>query len=1382
MKRFLQNSKILSTVFILFCFFFVGNVLGQSTANYTFATATTGSLATDLNSNTVDMTTGATSLVAASADDTQSSLVNIGFDFWLMGNLYTQFSASDNGILSLGAQPGTATYNLPIGTTATIAPFANDLRVGTNGLVSSKLFGTAPNRCLVIQYSNVMIQYLATAATGTGTFQVRLYETTGTIEYVYGAMTTNAGVPSVYNVGFSVNTTVNNLVTVNTTAHTASTSATVTNNNYTASSTISSLNSASNGTRRLYRFSQTAPNAPTGLTFTNIGAQTTTLNWTDNASNEIGYVIYYSTDNVTFSFLRKLNAGSTSAIITGLAPGTLYYYKVHAIREGAFSSALTGSQATSGGVAFTTSGSFTVPCYVTSLKVEAWGGGGKGGARTSGSNIALAGGGGGAYSSSVLTAPFSSPYTVTVGTGSSTTSAGGDSWFGSTTTVLSKGGSSVAGNSNTRGVGGLASAGFGTTKFNGGTGAAGSAGVYGGGGGSSAGSTAAGNFTNATTTQNAGALAPLNGGNGGVGAVSGVAGINGIFPGGGGGGGFRAGNATTQSPGNGANGQVLVSWTCPSATIDYSGGPFCKSLNSKTVTITGTDARTTCSNTFSATPAGLSINTTTGTINPSASTVGSYIVSYQLPAAGGCSAVNATFTVDIIDTPTIAAISTPAALCSGDSLNPSVPTITANGSTVSSEGWQLETTVGGSAFATLTVPYAVNFADNGKKIRYIATNSCGTTNGATATVTVFSVFTSGAIASTGETVCYNGDPAEIGSTTAASGGDESITYKWQANGVDIASSDSATYNPPAGLTSTTTYTRYTKDATCNTTFTLSSGSWVVTVSNSNTWTGSVSTSWTDAANWSCGLVPVSVSDVTIASATFYPQISSSVSVNSLILNSGTTLKVNTLYDLTVADVIANNGTLTVENNASLIQINNVANTGSGSTVVKRNSSAIMRLDYTLWSSPVAGQGLYAFSPFTFDYRFYTYNTSSNSYSSVSGFNITGLNGLGLNGVDNNNVQFSTGHGYLIRMPNYHPATPTVWTGTFTGTPNNGYKTVTLSNIAPGFRYNLVGNPYPSPLNAIAFVDDANNASNITGTLYFLRKTNGSLNSSYCTWTPDGFVTNNGAAVFDPNDVIQTGQGFFVEATATGNSLVFNNTMRVSNQVNQFFRNSNSVERNRIWLNVTNTSGLFSQTMLGYITNATNDVDSSIDGKYLADGDVALTSLIGSIPYAIQGRALPFDDTDVVPLNFRVSNAGQYSIAIDHVDGLFANNGQTVYLRDNLSSVVHNLTAGAYTFASDAGTFDSRFEILYQMPLGVTSPVFNANQVIFYKNEVNDFVINSGNVVMATVKVFDIRGRLLLEKNEINNSETIISVGQANEVLLLQITSQDGLVVAKKVIR
>ena len=96
-------------------------------------------------------------------------------------------------------------------------------------------------------------------------------------------------------------------------------------------------------------------------------------------------------------------------------------------------------------------------------------------------------------------------------------------------------------------------------------------------------------------------------------------------------------------------------------------------------------------------------------------------------------------------------------------------------------------------------------------------------------VTVRPNFTAGAINTTGETICYNGNPGVIGSSTVASGGDGTITYKWQANGVDIASSNSTTYDPPAGLTATTTYTRWAKDNTCNTTFTQSSGSWVVTV-------------------------------------------------------------------------------------------------------------------------------------------------------------------------------------------------------------------------------------------------------------------------------------------------------------------------------------------------------------------------------------------------------------------------------------------------------------------------------------------------------------------------------------------------------------------------
>ena len=67
-------------------------------------------------------------------------------------------------------------------------------------------------------------------------------------------------------------------------------------------------------------------------------------------------------------------------------------------------------------------------------------------------------------------------------------------------------------------------------------------------------------------------------------------------------------------------------------------------------------------------------------------------------------------------------------------------------------------------------------------ISYTVTNAYCSSS-ATTIVTVRPAFTAGAINTTGETICYGGNPSVIGSATAASGGDNSITYKWQANGV-----------------------------------------------------------------------------------------------------------------------------------------------------------------------------------------------------------------------------------------------------------------------------------------------------------------------------------------------------------------------------------------------------------------------------------------------------------------------------------------------------------------------------------------------------------------------------------------------------------------------
>ncbi len=139
------------------------------------------------------------------------------------------------------------------------------------------------------------------------------------------------------------------------------------------------------------------------------------------------------------------------------------------------------------------------------------------------------------------------------------------------------------------------------------------------------------------------------------------------------------------------------------------------------------------------------------------------------------------------------------------------------------------TTLPGSVIddLTTTTTFALRVVDTGDPM------CMDTWAGNAHVVNVYDNFTAGAIATIGETICYAGTPIEIGSTTAASGGDEDIDYTWRSSAdsyaSDISGATSATYTPPSGLTATTTYRRYVNDGTCNTTPTQSIGEWTVTV-------------------------------------------------------------------------------------------------------------------------------------------------------------------------------------------------------------------------------------------------------------------------------------------------------------------------------------------------------------------------------------------------------------------------------------------------------------------------------------------------------------------------------------------------------------------------
>ncbi len=535
---------------------------------------------------------------------------------------------------------------------------------------------------------------------------------------------------------------------------------------------------------------------------------------------------------------------------------------------------------------------------------------------------------------------------------------------------------------------------------------------------------------------------------------------------------------------------------------------------------------------------------------------------------------------------------------------------------------------------------------------------------------------------------------------------------------------------------------------------------LISLNTSTSWTGANGNQWNVASNWSCGAPGLGI-DVTIPSGSTVV-IDADAAAASLNIGSGATVTVVSNFDLTVknAVAVAESGQLILQNNANLIQVNNAVN--SGKIVVNRNSSALKRQDYTLWSSPVQGQNLLEFSPLTLTNRFYTYNTETNVYNAIASPSAT---------------DFETAKGYLIRMPNNHPSFAAIWHGQFTGTPNNGTITFPLTGAGAGKRFNLVGNPYPSPINIETFV--MQNSANITGTLYFWRKTNNKLNPSYCSWTAlGGFVNNGEDQVFDPNDVLQTAQGFFVEAKAGGTSVTFNNSQRAGNNAGQFFRMA-APERHRIWLNLTGDGGTYSQMLVGYIEGATMEEDQNIDGKYINDSPIALTTTIAGEDYAIQGRPLPFDASDVVPLKMTVADAGSYTIAIDHLDGLFAD-GQDIFLKDKLTGTINDLKAAPYIFSSEAGTFADRFEIVYGTALGIGNHEMQESRVDVYSHT-GSIVVRSTDSAIEKVELFDIDGRLLVQRKAVGANEVVLSAPQASQVLIVRVTTEDNQTAIKKIV-
>ncbi|UPQ79681.1 T9SS sorting signal type C domain-containing protein [Flavobacterium azooxidireducens] len=560
----------------------------------------------------------------------------------------------------------------------------------------------------------------------------------------------------------------------------------------------------------------------------------------------------------------------------------------------------------------------------------------------------------------------------------------------------------------------------------------------------------------------------------------------------------------------------------------------------------------------------------------------------------------------------------------------------------------------------------------------------------------------------------------------------------------------------------------------------------IKVKGINTWDGTF---------WSFGTEPT-VNDPVKISGDFDTAVdgSSVLEACSLQVLSGTfTVKSGDIISLKEKLFVHDDATVIFENNASLIQENNAA-INEGKIVYKRDSQPLRLLDYTYWSSPVSGMTPSQFSAGTPTNRIYHWNHLT-----------TGLNPQSwVGGVAN--LPMVAGKGYIIRAPNGYPSTGagTVFAGAFEGVPNNGIVTVPAQGDLE--KWNLIGNPYPAAIDIDKFL--IANSSILEGTIrLWTHNTLPSAIPSYPGFSPqalnyssDDYATynlsgsigfpadNSGVNNATPGRFVGAGQSFMVAGRgAPSGDVIFNNEMRKKESGydnSQFFRNGTSnqaeIEKNRLWLEVIHQNGKFNQTMVGYIEGATNDIDWGYDSKFRHTGDVKIYSLVGESKLAIQGKALPFNSNDTIPLGLTTILSGEFILNLYQFDNFFEN--QEVYLLDKYTNTFHNIKEGLYAFTSISGTFDDRFELRFTNETLSLNPIINTkNSILCYANDSN-IIVKSKDVQIQSIMVFDSAGRLLFNKNKMDATEIIITdIAKNNQLLLVQITTEDDIKSTQKII-
>lgn len=512
-------------------------------------------------------------------------------------------------------------------------------------------------------------------------------------------------------------------------------------------------------------------------------------------------------------------------------------------------------------------------------------------------------------------------------------------------------------------------------------------------------------------------------------------------------------------------------------------------------------------------------------------------------------------------------------------------------------------------------------------------------------------------------------------------------------------------------------------------------------------------------------------------------ISSDASLAQIIVTGTGELTINSGVTVTVSEKVNNNGVIEIENNGSLLQTNTGANEnlGSGTYKVRREGNNFAN-SYNIWSSPIQNASLTSTFPTTnpCDIWLFDHNNQSWSYDYAVGYSTT---------CYGNPVTFTAanviagGDGIMDVARGYFVPGAASSTREYDGKVNNGDITKPVVTTSLGNNpswdqddWNLLGNPYPSALNATAFWNEnAVNNSRITDAIYFWDggDTSAGYNqhSDYASWNALGGV-NSGNSATIPSGHIASGQGFWVYASSNSN-VVFNNSMRSGNN-NQYFKTEAQTNNHLAWISVTSPQNYRNNILIGYNANTTDSVDHGYDAhKFVGSSHIRFASMIGNEEFSIQGiETLEIGDSKVIPLALFTADSGLHTFEKYKTENLPVS--IKIYIRDISTGDVQEITHNSYT-VSLAGNVEylNRFELIFKNEIGSTgggnsdkgnpnngdttvtsiSDVGqNANYSLLREN--NSYILSHPSGINGDVKVIDVTGKVIWTQTNITGNTKI----------------------------